>query len=113
LGIARLSLEEGGKMMESDVRLLFDCATSMQRVSDEVLDISRFEHGRIKLENIPFELRSLLVLIVSSFEITCRNKGVTLDLKVDDSTIQTEYFSGDPYRLRQILTNLLSNSIKV
>lgn len=114
LGITHMSLDDsGGSMKEPDTRTILDCALSMKRITDEVLDISRLEHGKIKLESIPFSLRLLLSLVITSFDVTCNTKGVDLQLIIDDATIQEGYFLGDVHRLRQILTNLISNSIKV
>ncbi|PWU01713.1 MAG: hypothetical protein C5B52_06740 [Bacteroidetes bacterium] len=81
----------------------------MQLVTD-ILDFSKIEAGKMELENTPFNLKSFLQKVVSSFTspITRRN----LEFKVDiDEHVDMEV-TGDEMRLNQVLNNLLSNAVK-
>jgi PAS domain S-box-containing protein len=81
----------------------------MQLVTD-ILDFSKIEAGKMELENTPFNLKTFLQKVVSSFTspITKRN----LEFKVDiDEHVDIE-ITGDEMRLNQVLNNLLSNAVK-
>ncbi len=75
---------------------------------NDLLDFSKIEAGRVDLEAIPFDLPSLLRETVRLHEPTARQKGIALTLSFADSPPLV----GDPTRLRQILSNLVSNAVK-
>ncbi|MCG2732217.1 hybrid sensor histidine kinase/response regulator [Pseudodesulfovibrio aespoeensis] len=76
----------------------------------DVLDLSRFESGRFRLEETPFSLRSAIDKACAVFTLEARNKGLDLRCCVDPDT--PDRLVGDPTALRQVLVNLLGNSIK-
>ncbi|XP_004293495.1 PREDICTED: histidine kinase 2-like [Fragaria vesca subsp. vesca] len=77
---------------------------------NEVLDQAKIESGRLELETVPFDLRSVLDNVLSLFSGKTNEKGVELAVYV--SNMVPEVVIGDPGRLRQIITNLVGNSIK-
>lgn len=77
---------------------------------EDVLDISKIEEGKLKLDEVYFRLMDLLEDVVDSFQMQARARGVELFFIKDG--IQDELVLGDPVRIRQVLTNLLSNAIK-
>jgi CheY-like chemotaxis protein/HPt (histidine-containing phosphotransfer) domain-containing protein len=68
------------------------------------------EAGKIELEYLPMDLTNFIDDIVSSNYLKIKNKGLDLRVNVDDET--PKYVFGDYLRLRQIMMNLVSNSIK-
>jgi two-component system sensor histidine kinase/response regulator len=77
---------------------------------NNVLDISKIEAGQLKLNSETFSIAQLLDQVQSLFHIKAQNKGLQLDIrKIGD--IPT-YIEADQGKLRQILLNLLSNSLK-
>ncbi|XWS75863.1 hypothetical protein CRYUN_Cryun01aG0128500 [Craigia yunnanensis] len=77
---------------------------------NEVLDQAKIESGRLELEDVPFDLRSLLDNILSLSSDKSNDKGIELAVYVSDRV--PEVVVGDPGRFRQIITNLVGNSIK-
>ncbi|XP_059656646.1 histidine kinase 3 [Cornus florida] len=77
---------------------------------NEVLDQAKIEAGKIELEAIRFELRAILDDVLSLFSTKSQEKGVELAVYISDRV--PEMLIGDPGRFRQIITNLMGNSIK-
>jgi PAS domain S-box-containing protein len=85
-------------------------AGSLLNVINDLLDFSKIEAGKLKLEQVPFDLRSLLDEINNLYRPRALEKGLTLQLDGLDS-LQCCVL-GDPHRLRQILLNLVDNAFK-
>jgi signal transduction histidine kinase len=79
-------------------------------VINEVLDLSKIEAGKFTLESIPFDLRVIMQEAVNTFFITARKKGLTLICEIDPRV--PGLLKGDACRLRQVMINLVGNSIK-
>ncbi|KAE9610481.1 putative histidine kinase response regulator and transcription factor RR-A-type family [Lupinus albus] len=77
---------------------------------NEVLDQAKIEAGKIELEVVLFDLRAILDDVLSLFSEKSQEKGVELGVYVSDQV--PELLIGDPGRFRQIITNLMGNSIK-
>ncbi|OMO62536.1 hypothetical protein COLO4_33016 [Corchorus olitorius] len=77
---------------------------------NEVLDQAKIESGRLELEDVPFDIRSLLDNVISLSSDKSNGKGIELAVYVSDRV--PEVVVGDPGRFRQIITNLVGNSIK-
>lgn len=76
---------------------------------NDILDISRVEAGKLKLEMAPVQVGELLAGCVQSIMPLAREKGLTVRTEVRD---ETAIIRGDAARLKQIFANLLSNAIK-
>ena len=83
---------------------------SLLRLIDDILDLSRIEVGRLKLEPVPFHLPSLIHDIRTLFADQARTKGLTLWASVPDTL--NVMLVGDRHRLLQMLGNLVSNALK-
>ncbi|CAL4972396.1 unnamed protein product [Urochloa decumbens] len=77
---------------------------------NEVLDQAKIESGKLELETVPFDLRTVCDDILSLFCGKAQEKGLELAVYVSDQVPET--LIGDPGRIRQIITNLVGNSIK-
>lgn len=77
---------------------------------NEVLDQAKIESGRLELESVPFDLRAALDNVLSLFSGKSHEKGIELAIYVSDQV--PEVVVGDPGRLRQVIANLVGNSIK-
>ncbi|GJN23514.1 hypothetical protein PR202_gb11169 [Eleusine coracana subsp. coracana] len=86
------------------------CGKALISLINEVLDRAKIEAGKLGLELVPFDLRSILDDVISLFSSTSREKGIELAVYVSERV--PEILLGDPGRFRQIITNLVGNSIK-
>lgn len=79
-------------------------------VVNEILDFSKYETGKVVLEEVPFSLYTAIKDVFDSMSIQAAKKkiGFYLQMSVD----QDIYILGDPLRLKQVVMNLLSNAIK-
>ncbi|KGS12829.1 chemotaxis protein CheY, partial [Pseudomonas coronafaciens] len=85
-------------------------ADNLLSIINEILDFSKIEAGKLVLDNIPFNLRDLLQDTLTILAPAAHAKQLELvSLVYRDTPLA---LSGDPLRLRQILTNLVSNAIK-
>ncbi|SMF06941.1 PAS domain-containing hybrid sensor histidine kinase/response regulator [Pseudobacteriovorax antillogorgiicola] len=82
----------------------------LMRVLDDILDVSKIETGNLNLERISFNLPYLMNDVVSMFLDKAFQKNIDLNVTIAEQT--PEWVYGDPTRLRQVLLNLISNSIK-
>ncbi len=79
-------------------------------VINDILDFSKLEAGQLKLESLPFNLPEVLNEAVNSMGFKAREKGLDITLNVNE--LQGVTLWGDSFRLKQVILNLLSNSIK-
>jgi signal transduction histidine kinase/CheY-like chemotaxis protein len=77
---------------------------------DDILDFSKIEAGKMQLEEIPFKLREEVRLSADLFRPIVEEKGIALHIQIDPHV--PENIIGDPFRLRQVLSNLISNAVK-
>ena len=110
LGMADLLLEtELQAKQRRFARIIKQSGTSLLRVINDVLDLSKIEAGKLELEKVDFSLRSLVEEVVIPFGDSAYRKGLELFCALPSPSI---YVRGDPVRLRQVLSNLLGNAIK-
>jgi PAS domain S-box-containing protein len=89
------------------VRMSAECLLA---IINDILDFSKMEAGKLELSEIAFELRELVADTMGTMVIQAYAKGLELAYYVPPEI--PEILCGDPGRLRQILINLLGNSIK-
>lgn len=92
------------------LRTLRVAGENLATIINDLLDISRIEAGKLSLENMAFDLRETLNDVMFMLGPRAREKGLTLEMRIDDHLPNT--LIGDPVRLRQILLNLTSNAIR-
>jgi signal transduction histidine kinase/CheY-like chemotaxis protein len=85
-------------------------ADLLLNIIDDILDYSKIEAGKMQLEEFPFRLSEEVKLSLDLFRAIIDEKGVNLTLDVDPDV--PDEIIGDPFRLRQVLSNLISNSVK-
>lgn len=85
-------------------------ANNLLSIVNEILDFSKIEAGKIDIEEKPFNLKKTLEGIVSANLPPAKSKGITLFLSIHNKI--PDFVSGDELRLKQIITNLVTNAIK-
>lgn len=79
------------------------------RLINDTLEMSRYEAGKIELNWEIVELRSLIASVVETFEPSTKQKNLKIEVMSDRAPQQ---ILSDPLRLKQIITNLVSNAIR-
>ncbi|MEP6746509.1 MAG: ATP-binding protein [Bacteroidota bacterium] len=79
-------------------------------IINDILDISKIEAGKLNLEHIGFNINSMVKSALQVMQHKAEEKGLILDATIDDDI--NKVLIGDPYRFKQVLLNMLSNSIK-
>lgn len=87
-----------------------ESAASLRQILDDVLDFSKADAGQMQLETIDMDLREMASAVVEVTLPQARAKGLALQLSIDPMLATVH--AGDPYRLRQVLLNLLGNAVK-
>lgn len=77
---------------------------------NDILDLSKIEAGKVELERLAFAPHQVVTEVTSLFTAEAHKKGLRLLSDLQPTVPHTLY--GDPYRLRQILTNLMGNALK-
>ena len=111
--LGMLNLLQRAKLTEQQQRyvsLAHSSAGSLLTLINDILDFSKVEAGKLELENIDFDLRSQLGEFAETMALRAQEKD--LEVILDLTRIEQSMVMGDPSRLRQILTNLVSNAIK-
>ena len=83
-------------------------AEALTRLIDDLLDVTRIVHDKLKLDTAPVALHEVLSATVETCESELRAHGIELRLALEG---EPAYVSGDAIRLRQIFLNLLRNAI--
>ncbi len=94
--------------MEEHMRVLETVTDRMKRLVEDLLDISRFERGIIKLEFKDVILQDLLRNVVQIQQPEAERKQLALAMKFEEAPIHVH---ADPERLAQVITNLIINAI--
>ncbi|MGA3168537.1 MAG: response regulator [Terriglobia bacterium] len=85
-------------------------ADSLLTVINDILDFSKIEAGKLELETIEFHLRGSIEPTLKTLALRTHQKGLELNCLIEPDV--PEALAGDPSRLRQVLINLLGNSLK-
>jgi PAS domain S-box-containing protein len=85
-------------------------ANALLKIINDILDFSRIEANKLSLECVEFSPKSVIEESVSLLSHTAITKGIALHVKF--TNVIPRHVEGDPGRLRQILLNLIGNSLK-
>ncbi|MBN1982315.1 MAG: response regulator [Chitinivibrionales bacterium] len=111
IGMAELLMDADNHETQSRlIETLNNESDSLLEIVNEVLDFSKIEAGKFELQQGPFDLRYLFDTLMNSYIIRTQRKGLKFFVVCEPSV--PRLLIGDPVRLRQVLSNLLSNSVK-
>ena len=94
---------------EKSLRKIGANARHLQQLINDVLDVSKIEAGKIKLEPKDVDIKWLIDSVIPTFEPLLEQKNLTLTVTTDENL---PLAFGDEDRIRHILINLLSNAVK-
>lgn len=94
------------------VENIYSSATSLLTVINDILDFSKVESGRLDIEEVQFSLSLIVKEVVRMLQFAVEKKSLDFQSDIGDDIDKDMVVIGDPGRVRQIITNLLTNSIK-
>jgi PAS domain S-box-containing protein len=112
LGLARLLQDPGlGESRRRDyLGHLVDAAELLTGIVSDVLDLSKIEAGQLQVERIAFDLHGVVASTFRTFAPLGRERGLQMHCHIAQDAPRDVL--GDPVRVRQILSNYLSNALK-
>jgi PAS domain S-box-containing protein len=91
------------------LQLIRQCGETLLGLLNDLLDMSKIEAGRLELESLEFDLEELVESVCAASKLAAEQKGLKFDIQFTDTVGNCR---GDPTRLRQVITNLISNAVK-
>ncbi|GAA98312.1 hypothetical protein E5Q_04997 [Mixia osmundae IAM 14324] len=111
IGMTHLTLESDlTRQQRENLMIVSALANSLLLIIDDVLDLSKVEAGRMTIEEIPYSLRATMFSVLKSLAVKASQNKLGLLYKVEPDV--PDCLVGDPFRLRQVLTNCVGNSCK-
>lgn len=92
------------------VHSIINSADLLRALIGDVLDLSKIEANKLRLEAVPFDLRQAVLEVAEAFGAQALDKRLEIVCRIEPDV--AEKFIGDPLRIRQILFNLLGNAVK-
>ncbi|KVE05889.1 ATP-binding protein [Burkholderia anthina] len=111
--VGNLELMERAPLPADERRRLqtvMSSSDALLRVINDVLDLSKVESNQMVLEAVPFDLRAVVRDVAAIFRPLAAARHLALECRIDPRL--ADGYVGDPTRLRQIVSNLVSNAIK-
>lgn len=111
IGMSQLLLDSHLNSQQQEyATIIRHSADALLTVLNDILDYSKIEAGKLAIERLEFDFRELLEEVTDLLALRAQEKGLELMCDIDPQVPLKVI--GDPTRLRQVLTNLLGNSIK-
>jgi signal transduction histidine kinase/ActR/RegA family two-component response regulator len=82
----------------------------LERVLNDILDVSKIEAIEVEFERVPFDMDTLLLDVAALHRATAEAKGLRMELNITPGAAGT--YVGDHVRVSQVISNLLSNAVK-
>ncbi|MEH6407857.1 MAG: histidine kinase dimerization/phospho-acceptor domain-containing protein, partial [Leeuwenhoekiella sp.] len=92
------------------VNIIQNSSNNLVALIDDLLDISRMEAGKLKMESKRFDFKAMMTALKENYALKCGSKGLVF--KLNQTKGIPQYLVGDSLRINQILTNLLENALK-
>jgi signal transduction histidine kinase/DNA-binding response OmpR family regulator len=111
IGVTDMLLDSGlTPAQQEQGRILSQCGEHLLGVINDILDFSKIEAGKVTIEKVDLDLRGLIEDVGAVLAPRAQAKGIELVIVIPPGSDLT--VKGDPARLRQVLVNLVGNSIK-
>ncbi|MEL0169168.1 MAG: ATP-binding protein [Pseudomonadaceae bacterium] len=111
LGMIGLTLDSTlNDEQRQQLSIAYDSGKVLVALLNDILDLSKFEAGKLQLEQIPFDLGAMLEETASLLSQNAGKQDIELICEIDPAL--PGLLLGDPTRIRQIISNLLSNALK-
>ena len=111
LGMTQLLLQKSLPPAATDmVRVISQSGEALLAILNDLLDLAKIDAGQLTFELVEFDVNAMALGARNTFTALAQKKGVSFNLEVSPAAAGA--WLGDPTRLRQILYNLISNSLK-
>ena len=111
IGMSQLCLQTDlDKKQKNYLEKIERASQSLLSIINDILDFSKIEAGKLEIENVPFQLDTMLEDLSDIFSERAAQKQIELLFAVAPNV--PRYLLGDPLRLGQVLINLMNNAIK-
>ncbi len=111
IGMTELALDTDLTADQRDcLTMVRDSADALLMLINDILDFSKIEAGKLELETVGFSMQECLAETLGVLAFQAEKRGLELVYEVSPEV--PEWLLGDPCRVRQVLTNLVGNSIK-
>lgn len=113
LGLSEIILKgdiKNHSLLKTNLEGIDFSARNLLAIVNDILDFSKIEAGKLSIQAIDFNLHKVVTSLTNGFAIKAKEKGLVLETHIDNEI--PDIVIGDQYRLNQILTNLIGNSIK-
>lgn len=112
IGFDRLALSEDGlsDQVKEYLEKIGTSAEHLLGIINDILDMTRIESGRVSVYSTEFSLKKLIDTICTIVSSQCADKKIKFNFQMQDDL--DEYFVGDEMKLKQIIINILGNSVK-
>ena len=98
------------KHQKEYLEIIRQSSENLMVLINDILDLSKIKAGKISLEQIAFDIDTIIQPLVATFEIKAAEKNIGFSVSLYPDV--PRFLTGDPYRLNQVLNNLLSNAFK-
>ncbi|OIW26010.1 hypothetical protein CONLIGDRAFT_550207, partial [Coniochaeta ligniaria NRRL 30616] len=113
IGMAELLLDlHLGEEQREFTENIYRSANALLTVINDILDFSKVESGRLDVEEVQFSLSVIVRDVDKMLSFAAQRKNLDFSSDISDDVVNDLVVMGDPGRVRQIITNLLTNSIK-
>ncbi len=110
IGLTEVVLDtELSDFQRDHLRTVLEAGDALLNVINDILDFSKIEAGKLRIDAVPFHLEDAICDTLKALAIRAHRKGLELTCYVDPAA--PRWIRGDPGRLRQVITNLVSNAI--
>jgi len=92
------------------LRIIKSSSDHLSRIINDILDLSKLQDGKMELEKVHFSINQMLADVYTLFDLPAGKNNTVLSYSLEPGT--PPVLLGDPYRLKQIMINLVSNSVK-
>jgi PAS domain S-box-containing protein len=112
IGLSELVLENGGLNRENEVYLdkIYNAGSTLLSIVNDILDISKIEAGKFEIHPQEYDVPSLINDAITQNVLRIHSKPVHFTLNINENVPARLY--GDDIRVKQVLSNLLSNAFK-
>ncbi|MFK5894688.1 MAG: ATP-binding protein [Pseudomonadota bacterium] len=111
LGFSYLTLQtQLNPQQQENINNINQAAQSLLSIINDILDFSKMDVGKMKIDNIAFDINKLTAQISNTMKTSAEQKNLKFTINLPPQTPQ--YLIGDPNRLQQVLINLIGNAIK-